>query len=170
MTSPEQGRGPDADGWIAWGGGECPVPHSTIVELKLIGGIQPPPVNAGSWHWMVHGYSDDIRFYRVVESAPAQPRASVEHAGGEVDAEYVKRLEAYALDITRALTGLVGGGSEMFGRKLGEMYTADIEYCVRQIRDRNAAAHERFAKAARGWKEAERALAEARTVTRMGDR
>lgn len=29
---------PDADGWIAWGGGECPVDGDVVVDVKYLGG------------------------------------------------------------------------------------------------------------------------------------
>ena len=52
-------------------------------------------------------------------------------------------LRTYAHEITKALTNLVGGGSEMFGHKIGEMYTADIPFCIERISDRQRRADER---------------------------
>jgi hypothetical protein len=35
LDTPEMGAGDvDADGWIEWHGGECPVPHGTLVDVK----------------------------------------------------------------------------------------------------------------------------------------
>lgn len=174
MTSPQQGRDIDGEGWLPWSGGECPVAAETVVEVMFrddwIGPVMDTPCQARDLRWDHRKIDGDIMHYRVIQPAPPSP-AAVEHVErGEEGFEYVKRLEAYALEITKALTGLVGGGSEMFGRKLGKMYTADIDYCVRQIRDRNTRANERYIAAVRAQKEAERALDLARTVARTGER
>lgn len=54
-------------------------------------------------------------------------------------------LRRYALDITRALTNLTGGGSEMFDGQIGEMFKADIHFCVSRIRDRHDRLHRLWA-------------------------
>jgi len=56
----------------------------------------------------------------------------------------VKELEDYAREATKAITGLTVGGSEFFGKRIGEMYTADLPYCVEHIRDRDRRNHERL--------------------------
>lgn len=45
-------------------------------------------------------------------------------------------LHEYAHEATKAITGLTVGGSEYFGKRIGEMYTADLPFCVERIRDR----------------------------------
>jgi len=45
-------------------------------------------------------------------------------------------LEQYAREATIAITGLTVGGSEYFGKRIGEVYTADLPYCVEHIRER----------------------------------
>lgn len=45
-------------------------------------------------------------------------------------------LAKYAREATVALTSLTPGGSEYFGRQIGEMYTADLQACVAAVRDR----------------------------------
>ncbi|MEK1887951.1 MAG: hypothetical protein AAAB35_10345 [Phyllobacterium sp.] len=42
----------------------------------------------------------------------------------------------YAHAITKALTGLAGGGSELFDKEVCGIYLADIERCVQRVRDR----------------------------------
>ena len=69
---------------------------------------------------------------------------------------------AYALEITRTLTGLTGGGSENFSGKIGDFYKADLPFCAKRIRDREARVHEMVRKAFREAKDAERERDEAR--------
>ena len=61
---------PDADGWIEWAGGECPVPADTQVEIKIFGGAHFP---AGCFDWgsgRAAGCEEsDIVAYRVVKGA-----------------------------------------------------------------------------------------------------
>lgn len=45
-------------------------------------------------------------------------------------------LRAYAFEATKAITNLTIGGSEFFGKRIGEMYTADLPYCVKHIQER----------------------------------
>ncbi len=49
----------------------------------------------------------------------------------------IAELEAYSQKVTAALTSrLTAGGSEFFAGKIGDMYLADVEYCVQHINDR----------------------------------
>lgn len=58
-------------------------------------------------------------------------------------------LRKYAHDLTIAITGLAGGGSELFGKQISGMYTADIPYCVNKIRDRELRSREQLVSALR---------------------
>jgi hypothetical protein len=53
-------------------------------------------------------------------------------------------LQAYAHAATKAITGLTPGGSEYFGKQIGDIYTADLDRCVpiirKQMEDRTLAA------------------------------
>lgn len=43
----------NGEGWIEWAGGECPVAHHTMVQVKFRDGIyssQHPGATAGYWH------------------------------------------------------------------------------------------------------------------------
>ena len=63
---------PSADGWIPWEGGECPVAHSTIVDVRLRNQGEGRAV-ASNWRWYheTRGNSilegADIIAYRVVK-------------------------------------------------------------------------------------------------------
>lgn len=54
------------DGWIEWGGGECPVPQECSVEVRFRERAQ----NGGRslWDWSHCGGSKDIIAYRVIEN------------------------------------------------------------------------------------------------------
>ncbi|KAB2676747.1 hypothetical protein F9K85_09635 [Brucella tritici] len=45
-------------------------------------------------------------------------------------------LENYAREATKAITGLTGGGSENFCKEIGDVFTADLPYCLERIRER----------------------------------
>ena len=60
------------DGWIPWEGGECPVAHSTIVDVRLRLGCDGCAV-ASNWRWCHETRGNpilketDIVAYRVVK-------------------------------------------------------------------------------------------------------
>ena len=62
----------DADGWIPWKGGECPVAHSTIVDVRLRNQGEGRAV-ASNWRWYHETRGNpilegaDIIAYRVVK-------------------------------------------------------------------------------------------------------
>lgn len=62
----------DADGWITWGGGECPIPKGTRFQVELRcdppsrRGLQPFHSNPEKWFWENRGAAFDIVAYRVV--------------------------------------------------------------------------------------------------------
>ena len=60
---------PDADGWIEWNGGECPVSYDSIVDVKFYNGrvgvaLSPlPGGGAGKESWrLIDGHSDIIAY------------------------------------------------------------------------------------------------------------
>ena len=67
---------PDADGWIPWKGGECPVGQDTLVDLRYRDSEKWPDklgVPSGYCHlessypyWRNDGGSSDILAYRIV--------------------------------------------------------------------------------------------------------
>ena len=56
---------PDADGWIEWHGGECPVPADTLVNVQLGTGFKPIPTRANIWNWRVKTGNTRIAAYRI---------------------------------------------------------------------------------------------------------
>ena len=63
---------PSADGWISWAGGERPVAHSTIVDVRLRNQGEGRAVASNwRWHHETRGNSilkgNDIVAYRVVK-------------------------------------------------------------------------------------------------------
>lgn len=67
----------DENGFIPWGGGECPVPSHTEIEAKLRYGDIEQEV-AEWFDWSVTGVQGDIIAYRVVknEKQPKQKKES----------------------------------------------------------------------------------------------
>lgn len=62
----------DADGWIAWGGGECPIPGKRF-DVRLRNGCEyywcEHMQTASDLRWSKEGYEGDIIAYRPVEEA-----------------------------------------------------------------------------------------------------
>lgn len=63
---------PDADGWITWAGGECPVPGDTVVEVRgRFDGSAVGPIAARGMDWISGNHTaQGIAAYRVVSPAP----------------------------------------------------------------------------------------------------
>lgn len=63
---------PADDGWIPWEGGDCPVAHSTIVDVRLRNQGEGRAV-ASNWRWHHAIWENsllggaDVIFYRVVK-------------------------------------------------------------------------------------------------------
>jgi hypothetical protein len=62
---------PDADGWIEWRGGECPVPSGVRIEIRLRNGVTGVISDPRRLRWAYHltsvGLDNDIIAYRIVE-------------------------------------------------------------------------------------------------------
>lgn len=80
---------PDADGWIEWKGGECPVDDCEVVQYRMRDG-QTGKNSAGGldWGFEVHTQSYDIVAYRLAQTAKELPvtmeEDTREHTGGSV--------------------------------------------------------------------------------------
>lgn len=62
----------DNDGWIEWGGGDCPVAADALVEVKLRNGTEWTGRDAeyrDYWDWSHDEIGGDIVAYRLVEKA-----------------------------------------------------------------------------------------------------
>ena len=58
----------DADGWIPWSGGECPVHGRVPVEIQAKSGRkQTGPAEV--WEWRHFGHRGDIIAYRIAKGA-----------------------------------------------------------------------------------------------------
>lgn len=53
------------DGWIEWGGGECPVKSDSIVDVRFRAGEEEKANPAHHWHWKHDGSHSDIIAYRL---------------------------------------------------------------------------------------------------------
>lgn len=62
----QQERG---DGWNEWGGGECPVPANSRVDIKFRDGDIGLEQSA-NWDWIHLGYRSDIIAYRIIPEQP----------------------------------------------------------------------------------------------------
>jgi len=60
----------EGDGWIEWGGGECPVPDNTRVQVKFLDGYAPVVAEPQYLRWQTLGLgvAGDIIAYRVIEN------------------------------------------------------------------------------------------------------
>lgn len=64
----------DADGWIEWRGGECPVDVDTLVCCKLRSGkVSITAYHAGILSWRHNGNAADIIAYRLHKPEQAKP-------------------------------------------------------------------------------------------------
>lgn len=89
---------PDADGWIEWNGGECPVGKGVLVDVKYRDGIEkynlPADItgarrDASQTFWDNDNYGSDIIAYRLskpeVAEAPAWNGEGLPPVGVEVE-------------------------------------------------------------------------------------
>ena len=61
---------PDADGWVPWAGGECPVDENTRLDVRYRDGGGECGILAEMFVWNHEDEGDDIVAYRVAEDAP----------------------------------------------------------------------------------------------------
>jgi hypothetical protein len=94
----------------------------------------------------------------ILDAAESAAQAIADRKKVEAERD---ELRTYAHEATKAITGLTIGGSEYFGKKIGEIYTADLPLCVQRIRDRDERSHARLLKAVAERKAAERERDEA---------
>lgn len=71
-------------------------------------------------------------------------RAEKAEADNAAKVARIKELAEYAREATKAITGLTGGGSENFGKPIGEFYPADLTFCVERIRERIGSKRDRL--------------------------
>jgi hypothetical protein len=64
----EAASAPTPDGWIEWGGGECPVAADALVEVRVRDGCTGT-TKALAMFWCHHDGPGDIVAYRLVQAA-----------------------------------------------------------------------------------------------------
>lgn len=72
------------DGWIEWGGGECPVSNSTMVEVRYRDGQLRPSLRADSY-WWGHGYSFVATDAEIIAYRLRQPQEAEKPGVSEED-------------------------------------------------------------------------------------
>ncbi|HAZ2983871.1 TPA: hypothetical protein J0587_004698, partial [Salmonella enterica subsp. enterica serovar Kentucky] len=76
-NGPESEAKTDADGWIDWGGGECPVDTKTLVDIRLKVGFTYKSCHPGDYSWRHAGGGGDIIAYRLHQpQKEGQPETS----------------------------------------------------------------------------------------------
>lgn len=78
VVSGQATTAPDADGWIEWSGGECPVIVDDVVEVKFRDGVSSDAGKAMGWRWEHYGNTADIIAYRLHQPQDANSRANDE--------------------------------------------------------------------------------------------
>jgi phosphoribosyl-ATP pyrophosphohydrolase len=86
------------------------------------------------------------------------------HIAIQSQAAKIAELEEYAREATKTITSLTAGGSEYFGKKIGEIYTADLPYCLAVIQKRKDSDFEAVKREAKARKAAEAKIAEQTAV------
>src|SRR5690554_420381 len=76
--------GADADGWIPWNGGECPLPDDARIKVMTRNGVEHRlPIHAGNQRWGHGGGQYDIIAYRPILDEPSEPEAPEWDGDGE---------------------------------------------------------------------------------------
>lgn len=97
---------PDADGWIEWKGGECPVPAGTLVDvwyrcgevkealpaLEIDGGDD----DASSPYWRHDGYRNDITAYRLHQPECTEKHEEIEQVQPN---KYQRTIKGVTVDV-----------------------------------------------------------------------
>ena len=107
--APKAAPQPDADGWIPYAGGGCPVDGDVTVEVRLRSGQENVAEDAEAadyWDWSIDDVGGDIVAYRVVEETPKaeEPVHAEAHSAQHREAQEAPaiRLLQVAADHLRA--------------------------------------------------------------------
>ena len=94
---------PDADGWIEWKGGECPVEKGTLVDVKFRGcgeeigipALEPSDRNMSAYNWDNDNVRGDITAYRIHQSQEwPEDRVDIVGQNGNDGLHYVAETSA----------------------------------------------------------------------------
>lgn len=73
----------DADGWIKWSGGECPLPYGVKYDVRCASGSEGRQRNPEEDNWLhVHGDSNIIAYRPILDAKP-EPEPEAPEWDGE---------------------------------------------------------------------------------------
>lgn len=74
----------EADGWIDWAGGECPVGPDEIIDIKASGGWESYGVRAGEYSWAHNWKNANIIAYRLHQPQEAECHVHAGSVSGQI--------------------------------------------------------------------------------------
>lgn len=128
---PWDDKNTDADGWIVWSGGECPVDGAAFVDYKMRSG-EVSTADAHLLRWNHKGYGGDIIAYRL-----HQPQTLEEHTHGGVTSGPLTQADFAQAGITEPddeadLNDCIGQTPEDL-EQLTRLLVEDINYSFTEI-------------------------------------
>lgn len=137
------------EGWIEWGGGECPVEEGVLVDVKYRDGYDFPDAlgvpalsgyGTGSAFWELDGYNNDIIAYRLhkpQEAEQVRPAAWNAYAGiteADEEADLNDCIEQDASPVWNGEGAIPPVGCECeYLDSNNEWYPVTIKYASNQI-------------------------------------
>lgn len=115
----------DADGWIKWEGGECPVPYGTRIDVEYRSGARAMDIRAlvrkltgrTATHWEHINCSSDTVAYRL--SKEASHAEEVRRAIAEIDAQDVPYIGPDRRACGNDLDDMVRAGKSVLAEDCG---------------------------------------------------
>lgn len=121
---------PDADGWIEWKGGECPVGAFDVIEVRFRDYFNE--VNhAGEsrvYDWVHHGSRTDIIAYRLHKPEQAKPAAV-----GDDETNLAAREELESIDYQPSIEQLAGDYRNKLAIATQAQEEADSHRCGAEV-------------------------------------
>lgn len=117
---------PDADGWIEWNGGKCPVDKDARIDIRMAGGVTHYDTDTG-WGWNADSFK--ITHYRLHK--PEQAKLT---AVGDDETDLATKEELEAMEL---------GESPEQRAKLAKIYAPSIEQLMQIHCDRAHALSEK---------------------------
>lgn len=91
----------DADGWIEWKGGECPVDIATVVDVRQLDSHEYT-ARAVNFHWLLRSGSVSVAAYRQHKPEQAKPEFCESVMGRITEPEAKQTIEQLAADYRNA--------------------------------------------------------------------
>ena len=125
----------DADGWIKWEGGECPVPYGTRIDVEYRSGARAMDIRAlvrkltghTATHWEHINGSSDIVAYRL--SKEASHAEEVLRTIAEIDAQDVSYIGPDRRACGKDLDDMVRAGKSVLPEDFGACGNVGREAC-----------------------------------------